>query len=161
MDDKFSDTDLKMMANAMYNSVMSKLSSRGDLQQSIIALLPVKNKTSEHIDPDAITDKLQIALLKAGSLRFVDRSRIKEMTEQFDLAGSGMLDPNNMKNAGKVIGADLFLYGDISSIVKQDRKTRLTYYRLSLKLLNAETNELIWADETEIKKQSTKSMWDR
>ncbi|NQU05157.1 MAG: penicillin-binding protein activator LpoB [Calditrichaeota bacterium] len=162
MDDKFGDTDLKMMANSMYNSLMSRLSviSQGD-EQKIIALLSVKNKTSEHIDTDNITDKLQIALLKAGTMRFVDRSRIKEMTEQFDLGGSGMLDPNNIKKAGKVLGADYFIYGDISSITKSSRKKRLTYYRLSLKLLDSETNELIWADEFEIKKEMNRSFWER
>ena len=48
MDDKFSDTDMKIMAEGMYNSIINNLGSVG--QKKVIALLPISNKTSEHID---------------------------------------------------------------------------------------------------------------
>jgi len=158
MDDKFSDTDMKMMAESMYNSIINSLGNVG--QKKVIALLPVANKTSEHINTEAIADKLQIQLLKSGTLRFVDRSKIKAMTEQFDLAGSGMMDFNTVKNAGKVIGADFFLSGSLSSIEKRSRTKSLTYYRLSMRLIDTETNEIVWADEFEIKKKSSKGIMD-
>ncbi len=158
MDDKYSDTDMKMMAESMYNSIINNLGNVG--QKKVIALLPVANKTSEHINTEAIADKLQIQLLKSGTLRFVDRSKIKAMTEQFDLAGSGMMNPNTVKNAGKVIGADFFLSGSLSSIEKRSRTKSLTYYRLSMSLIDTETNEIVWADEFEIKKKSSKGIMD-
>ena len=162
MDDKFSDTDLKMMTGGMYNSIINRLNiiEQGQSKRKVIALLSIINKTSEHIDTESIADKLQINLLRSGTLRFVDRSKITAMTEQFDLSGSGLMDPNTVKSAGKVIGADYFLSGTISSIEKRDRKKSLTYYRLSMRLVDTETNEIIWADEFEIKKQSNKGLWD-
>lgn len=162
MDDKFSDTDLKMMAESMYNSIINRLDliGQGQSERKVIALLPVINKTSEHIDTESIADKLQINLLRSGTLRFVDRSKIAAMTAQFDLSGSGLMDPNTVKSAGKVIGADYFMAGTISSIEKRDRTKSLTYYRLSMRLVDAETNEIVWADEFEIKKQSKKGFWD-
>ena len=36
----------------------------------------------------------------------------------------------------------------------------MTYYRLSLHLTDLETNEIIWANETEIKKLSKKGFED-
>lgn len=158
MDDKFSDTDLKMMTESMYNSIINNLGNVG--QRKIIALLPIINKTSEHIDTNGIADKLQIQLLKSETLRFVDRSKIHAIMQQFDLSGTGIMDPTTIKSAGKVIGADYFLSGTLSSIEKRSRTKSLTYYRLSMSLVDTETNEIIWADEFEIKKQAGKSFWD-
>lgn len=162
MDDKFSDTDMKMMAESMYNSIINSLEKigKGSSDRKVIALLPVANKTSEHIDTESIADKLQINLLKSGTLRFVDRSKLSAMTAQFDLAGSGLMDPNTVKSAGKVIGADYFMTGSISSIEKKDRTKSQTFYRLSMRLIDTETNEILWADEFEIKKQAKKSFLD-
>ena len=156
----FSDTDLEMMATGMYDSITQRLEAINQGETSIIALLPIKNKTTEHINTADIADKLQIQLIKAGTLRFVDRSQISAMVEQFDMAASGMMDQNTIKSAGSVLGNDYFLYGEISSIQNSNRYKRITYYRLSMRLLDAETNELIWADEYEIKKQSSKGMID-
>jgi len=158
MGSDFSDTDLRTLAQKMYNSLQGKLGQLGlsDDDPPVVALLRVDNMTSEHINTDMIADKLQIELLRAGSLRFVDRSKIEAMAREFDLGGSGLIDPETAKKAGKVLGADYLLYGQLGSIKKRSGREQLNYYRLSMKLLNAETNELIWADEGEIKKLSKK-----
>lgn len=158
MGSDFSDTDLRTLAQKMYNSLQRKLDQMGlsDSTPPVVALLRVDNKTSEHINTDMIADKLQIELLRAGSLRFVDRSKIEAMAREFDLGGSGLMDPETSKRAGSVLGVDYFLYGELGSIKKRAGKEQLSYYRLSMKLIDAQTNELIWADEGEIKKLSKK-----
>ena len=162
IDDKYSDTDLRIMAQTMYQSIMDRLSSIRTNNQKpyVIAFLQIQNQTSEYINTDAIADKLQIQLIKAGSLRFVDRSRIKDITAQFDLSASGIMNPETVKKAGRVLGNDYFLVGELSSINKQDRSSSLTYYRLSMRLIDSETDEIVWADESEIKKQKNKSFID-
>jgi uncharacterized protein (TIGR02722 family) len=141
---------------------MDRLSSirTNNQKPSVIAFLHIQNQTSEYINTDAIADKLQIQLIKAGSLRFVDRSRIKDITAQFDLSASGIMNPETVKKAGRVLGNDYFLVGELSSINKQDRSSSLTYYRLSMRLIDSETDEIVWADESEIKKQKNKSFID-
>lgn len=158
MDDKYSDTDMKMMAESMYNSIINNLGNLGE--KKVIALLQIYNKTSEHIDTNSIADKLQIQLLKSGTLRFVDRSKIDAMKSQFNLAAIGMMDSESVKQAGNVIGADYFLSGSLSSIEKRNRTKSLTFYRLSMRLVDTETNEIIWADEFEVKKQANKNFMD-
>jgi uncharacterized protein (TIGR02722 family) len=157
MGSDFSDTDLRTLAQKMYNSLQMRLSQmEGSEETPVVALLRVNNKTSEHIDTDMIADKLQIELLRSGSLRFVDRSKIQDMARELDLGGSGLMDDETAKKAGSVLGADYLLYGELGSIKKKSGKKQLSYYRLSMKLLDAETNELVWADEGEIKKLSKK-----
>jgi uncharacterized protein (TIGR02722 family) len=162
LDDKYSDTDLRIMSQAMYQSIMDRLSViRGNKNAvPVVAFLQISNRTSEYIDCDVIADKLQIYLLKAGTLRFVDRKRIKDLTAQFDLSASGIMNPATAKKAGQVLGNDYFMVGELSSMNKQDRSTSLTFYRLSMRLVDAQTDEVVWADESEIKKQKGKNFID-
>ena len=158
IDATFSDTDMRTMAQSMYNSLQSRLVMirPADAPTPIVGLLRIDNKTSEHIDTDMIADKLQVELLRAGTLRFVDRTRVKAMTAEFDLGGSGFVDPSQAKSAGKALGIDYFLYGELGSIKKREGKTELNYYRVSMKLTDAATDELVWADDYEVKKQHKK-----
>lgn len=158
----FSDTDMRMMASAMYASLQKRLATivPADAKPPVVALVHLNNKTSEHIDTDAIADKLQIEMIKAGTLRFVDRSKLHELAKEFDLGESGMTNSETAKRAGNVTGADFLLTGDVGSIVKSSGHDQLNYYRLSMRLLQVETDELVWADDFEIKKASTKGILD-
>jgi len=158
----FTDTDMHMMATAMYSSLQKRLSTivPADAKPPVVALVHLNNKTSEHIDTDAIADKLQIEMMKAGSLRFVDRSKLHELAKEFDLGESGMTNSETAKHAGNVTGADFLLTGDVGSIVKTAGRDQVNFYRLSMRLLQVETDELVWADDFEIKKSSTKGIWD-
>jgi len=154
----FSDTDMRTMAQSMYNSLQERLARvrPPDAPPPVVALLRIDNKTSEHIDTDMIADKLQIELLRAGTMRFVDRQRIGDMISEFKLGESGFVDPAQAKSAGKALGADYFLYGELGGLKRAEGKTSLDYYRLSMKMMDAETNELVWAEDFEIKKMYTK-----
>ena len=44
--------------------------------------------------------------------------------------------------------------------MKSDRKSQLNYYRLSMRMIHAETDEVLWADDYEIKKASGKNFLD-
>ena len=99
----FSDTDMRMMASAMYASLQKRLAQIAPADAAkppVVALVHLTNKTSEHIDTNAIADKLQIEMIKAGTLRFVDRSKLHEAVKEFDLGGSGMVNPETAKRAG-------------------------------------------------------------
>lgn len=156
----FSDTDHRMMATYMYSSLQSRLSKimSPDAPTPVVALLRVDNRTSEHIDTDVIIDKLQINMIKAGTLRFVDRSRIQAHAQEWDWGSGGMISSESVKQAGNVLGADYLIAGDLTSIKKYEGRTQLSYYRVSLRMLDVETTEVVWADEYEIKKKAKKGL---
>ncbi len=158
----YSDTDMHMMATAMYSSLQKRLETvvPASAPRAIVALTHIDNKTSEHMDTDVLADKLQIEMIKAGSLRFVDRSKIRDISKEFDLGGSGLVNPDMVKRAGSVLGADFLLAGDMTSIAKTEGRTQLNFYRLSMRLVQVETDEVVWADDFEIKKSSTKGILD-
>ncbi len=153
---EFGSTDLHTIAEEMVDSLLASMVT-GD-KKPVIFVSRVKNKTTEHIDTEAITNKIKVRLIKSGLVKFTAAKDIREeVLDQLEYqAGSGLVDPNTGKDYGKQIGADYILYGDISSIVKERRSITDIYYVITLNLVNIETGIIEWAEETEFRKQETR-----
>jgi len=120
----------------------------------------VKNKTSEHIDTESITDTIQTKLINSGKFRFVDMSVVNRVREQLEYQqDSGMVDQATAAQMGRQIGAEFMLYGNLSSIVKRDDSTKDVYYKFTLKLLNIQSGIIEWSGEKEIRKTRKRSLF--
>ena len=166
----FGSTDLQTLAGNMVDSLIQSpqlnyiqhdYDDKGDAR--IVTLMGgVENRTSEHIDTQAITDKMQVKLLNSGKFRFVaaeqGQSEIEERV-RFD-QGSGRVDPAQAREFGKQLGADVVVYGSLRSIEKEKgrsiesggSKKDDVYYQFVLNCVNIDTGEIIWAEEAELRK---------
>jgi len=160
VDYTFSDTDLKLMAEKMAMSIAELAAIKYKEKPPIIACLYIENRTSQHIDTDAILDKIMTALLKTGVVRFVDRKVLKEMAIERALVSLQRIDVEDAVQLGKLVGADYFLLGNLSSIEKKKGTTTIAYYKLTLRLVDVNSSEIIWADEKELKKMSKEGFLD-
>lgn len=159
-DISFGSTDLQKMANEMTDSMLLS-PVVGTLTQNnrpVVFVERIKNKTSEHIDTESVTDSISTKLLRSGKFRFVDMSRVDAVKAQLDFQNdSGMVDPNKAASFGKQTGAQYMLYGNLSSIVKTNKDVADVYYKFTLRLLDLESGLIEWADETEIRKTRQKA----
>jgi len=158
VDDRYSETDMRLMGEKMAQSIVAHKEIAGRENPCAIGLLHIENRTSEYIDTDAIADKIMVALLKTGKVKFVDRKILDDIFKEYGLSSSGFIDPSKVKKAGKALSADYFLAGQLESIHKEDRRKSLTFYRLSMRLTSTETTEIVWADEKELRKKKTKGI---
>lgn len=155
----YSDTDMKLLAEKMVMSL-----SGADLPKSeskpTVAFLQVGNRTSQHVDTDGITEKIMVSLVKLGRFQVVDRELLKKQAQEIALVGSQRIDVDGAVKLGSLVGADYFLAGDIMSIEKTSGATTLAYYKLTMRLVNVKTSVIVWADEQELKKRSTKGWFE-
>ena len=158
----FGSTDLQMIAAKMVDDmlvfppVVQMTSSR----RPVAFVDTIKNKTSEHIDTESITDTIQSKLINSGKFRFVDMTVVERVRQQLDYqANSGMVDEATAVAMGRQIGAEFMLYGNMSSIVKRDSSTKDVYYKFTLKLMNLQTGIIEWSGEKEIRKTRSKSLF--
>ncbi|HPI91658.1 MAG TPA: penicillin-binding protein activator LpoB [Deltaproteobacteria bacterium] len=155
----FGSTDLQMIAEKMVNSLLaSPILSSG--KKPVFYVQTVRNKTDEHLDTKAVTDKIRVTLLKSGKVRFTAVAEVKdELMGQLEFqASSGMVDPATAKSIGKLVGADYFLYGELTSIRKSAGRVKDVYYKFTLNLVNIQNGLIEWADEKEIRKQAKKPL---
>jgi uncharacterized protein (TIGR02722 family) len=151
---------MKMMSEKMVQSIAELAVIKHRDSPPKLALLNIGNRTSQHIDTEGIAEKIMVALLKSGAVRIVDRELLKEMAKEKALTSTQRIDVNDAVALGKLVGADYFLAGDIMSIEKQKGTKHMAYYKLTLKLVDVNTSELVWADEKEIKKAANKGFFD-
>jgi hypothetical protein len=112
-DTNFGSTDLQTVANQMTDSLLTSpvVGTLTANNRPIMFVERLKNKTSEHIDTESITDSISTKLLRSGKFRFVDMSRVNAAREQIDFQqNSGMVDPNKAMQFGRQVGAEYMLW---------------------------------------------------
>lgn len=60
-------------------------------QRPIVFVERIKNKTSEHIDTESITDTISTKMLNSGKFRFVDMDRVESVREQLNFQNTDEL----------------------------------------------------------------------
>ncbi|MFT7372170.1 MAG: hypothetical protein ACI9T9_000852 [Oleiphilaceae bacterium] len=158
----FGSTDLQSIAAKLVDDLISfpPIVQMTAQRRPVVFVDRVKNKTTEHIDTESITDTVQTKLLQSGKFRFVDMTAVKAVQEQMQFQmDSGMVDPSKAAAFGKQTGAEFMLYGNMSSIVKRNSSTKDVYYKFTLKLVNLESGIMEWAGEKEIRKTGEKSFF--
>lgn len=158
----FGSTDLQKMAEKMVDSLLTfpPIVEVTNKSRPVLFVDRIKNKTSEHIDTESITDTISTRLLRSGKFRFVDMTKVEDVYRQLDFqSDSGLVDPKTAVKIGKQIGAQYMLYGNLSSIVKSSDDKKDVYYKFTMKLMHLETGLLEWSDEKEIRKTKERSLF--
>lgn len=162
VDTSFGSTDLQTTAAKMVDSMLAfpAVTEITAKKRPVLFVDKVRNKTTEHIDTESVTDTIVNQLLRSGKFQFVDMSNIDAVKEQLGYQNdSGYVDPSTAARVGKQIGAEYMLYGNLSSIVKQSKKEKDVYFKFTLKMMNIETGILVWQDEKEIRKSVSRSVF--
>jgi len=158
-DINFGSTDLQKVANEMTDSLLLSpvVGTLTANTRPIIFVENIKNKTSEHIDTESITDSISTKLLRSGKFRFVDMGRVAAVREQLEFQqSSGLVDASKAIAFGQQVGAQYMLYGNLASIVKSNKDKSDVYYKFTMRLMDLQSGLVEWADETEIRKTKEK-----
>jgi penicillin-binding protein activator len=119
----------------------------------------MKNETDEHVNTRTIMEKIRTRLINGGIANFIDDQAIEDILDQMKLQQSGLFDNKTVAQVGKLVGARLILRGTISSIRKKTDRKDIIYYNITLQLVNIQTGEIVWTDEKEIQRLTSKSMF--
>jgi uncharacterized protein (TIGR02722 family) len=158
----FGSSDLQQIAGKLVDDLLAfdpvmKMTREG---APVVFVDRINNKTTEHIDTEAVTDSIQTKLIQSGQFRFVEPSKRARVREELTYQNqSGEVRPDKASRMGQKIGADMMLYGNLAGITKRDDNTKDVYYKFTLKLLNLETGIIEWAGEKEIRKTRSNSLF--
>ncbi|WDE13089.1 penicillin-binding protein activator LpoB [Thalassomonas haliotis] len=157
-DINFGSTDLQKVADEMTDSLLLSpvVGTLTANNRPVVFVERIKNKTSEHIDTESVTDSISTKLLRSGKFRFVDMTRVEAVRKQINFQqNDGLVDPGKAIQFGQHLGAKYMLYGNLSSIVKNTEDASDVYYKFTIRLMDLQSGIVEWADETEIRKTRT------
>jgi uncharacterized protein (TIGR02722 family) len=150
---RWGSTDLQATAESMTQSLLASRWIKDALAQPKIRLREVRNFTDEHIDTKGITDKIRVGLLRSGLVRFLaDDANLGDVFAERDLTETATRRGDNKLLAD----TDYIITGTVRSIRKRTKTVGDVYYQISLELTDPQSGEIVWADEKEIRKQTTK-----
>jgi penicillin-binding protein activator len=153
LDDKFNESDMKILADALAKSLEEHPIVASKTKAPVFFVERVINSTSEHIDMDSLTDKIKTALIKTGKVAFHDKQQRSVLSEEYDYqTKSGNVEKSTAKQKGSQVGSDYVMSGNFSSIIQEVGNKKVVYYKLNLKATDIKTGLISWSDEKEIKK---------
>ncbi len=117
------------------------------------------NDTNEHINTRVIMEKIRTKLFKSRKIpfRFIDDQALNDILNQLSLQQSALFNQKKTARIGRLVGAKLILRGRISNIRKRTTLSDYVFYNITLQAVNIETGEILWTDEDEISRRTTKS----
>ena len=158
---RWNDTDSRLVAETMIQECLNGAwyakavkETRG--KEPVVIVGTVVNDTMEHINTGAFVEELQRALINSGKIEFVASSSERGEIRQERLEQDEYASEATRKAFGQEVGADYMLSGVLSSIVDQEGRKSVVFYQVNLKLINIETNKILWNGQKQIKKYVAK-----
>ena len=157
----WNDTDSREVAKTMIDECLNgpwyaKALKEKKGVEPVVIVGTVRNDSMEHINTNTFIEELQRALINSGKVEFVasknERGELRdERLEQDEFASE-----ETRKAFGKEVGADYMLSGVLSDIKDQEGSKSVVFYQVNLKLINIETNKILWNGQKQIKKYVNK-----
>lgn len=119
--------------------------------QPVVAIWPIKNDTTEHLDDQMLTllSDMETELLNSGVVSVVSRERQAEMMAEAGLQQGADFDPAMAAQIGKQIGAQYFLTGKLQAVDERINKERRVQYTLFMQVIEVETSLLKFQTKSE------------
>lgn len=153
---RWNDSDSRMVADKMttelLNSPRFKEYAKEIGKKPVIIVGLIRNKTSEHIDADNYIKKFELAIFNSNIADLVESDTFREKLREERAQQQDFSDPATMAEWGKEVGANLMLFGEMTSETDVLNKTRVVNYVTTLFLTDMETNKRVWYGQQEIKK---------
>ena len=158
---KWNDADSRMAADELIEDCLSRpwlsraRASKGDNPTVIVGT--VRNLSNEHLNTNVLVQDLQRALINSGRVDFVaDRDeRADVRDERFDQAVNA--SESTRKAHGQETGADFMLSGSVNTIEDREGGKSVILYQVDMKLLDMQSNKIVWTCQKKIKKSIKRS----
>jgi penicillin-binding protein activator len=117
----------------------------------VVAIWPIKNDTSEHLDDQMLTllSSMETELVNSGVVSVVSRERQAEMIAEANLQQSADFNQATAAQIGKQMGAQYFVTGKLQAVDERFDKQRRVQYTLFLQVLEVETSSPVFQIQSE------------
>ena len=119
-----------------------------------LAIFPVKNETSEHIDSQlqALLSKFETDLVNSGYVTVVSYENQTALVEEIKKQQSAAFDPDKAAQLGRQLGVQYFITGKVYDSAEKSGEERRVQYFLFMQAIEVETGAIRWQNEANLTK---------
>ena len=153
---RWNDTDSQQVAETMVKEALSYpwlekyVKAKG--HQPIVVVGTVVNRSHEHINTQTFITDLERELTNSQKVTFVAGKGEREELRNERREQAVHAREDTQKSAGKEMGADYMMTGNISTILDEADGTKAVFYQVDLELIDLESNVKTWYGQKKIKK---------
>lgn len=94
-----------------------------------VAVLDLKNSSSTADASEKVTGPFTAKLMETRRFDLVERARIDQVIQELKLGMSGLVDAQSVKEAGRLLGADAIIVGEITNFQVEVKPFEYKYSR--------------------------------
>ena len=153
-------TDMRFLTEEVANELLASPFLNDQPQPPIMMIAGVQNRTLDHRDLKALTDRVRTMVFQSGKAQFVNESRREELLQEQGYQAA-QATPETQVAVGRQLGAKYMLSGSLIEMQdtskKQVRisKQQRNYYKLTIEITDLETGLMAWTTEKEFARQAS------
>lgn len=162
---QWNDTDSRLVANALIEQSLTdpwlqRYSNANGGDPPTVIVGSFRNRSSEHIPVSTFVNDLESAYINSGAVTVVasDAERDQIRDERDDQQQNARSDTR--AGLGQELGANYVLQGELHSMEDEEettrfgatRKEQIVFYQVDARLVDLESNAVVWAGQHKIKK---------
>jgi uncharacterized protein (TIGR02722 family) len=124
-------------------------SIKGAPSTPVVAIWPIQNATTQHLDDQMLTllSSIETALVNTNSVLVIDRGRQEDLAREIGIQQDAIYDQRSAQKLGRQLGAQYFFTGKITSVDERINNTRRVQYTLFLQVIEIETGVIRFQNE--------------
>lgn len=128
-------------------------------EKPTIAIFPMANETSEHIDNQlqALLSDAETQMVKSRLLKVVSRERQNQMIKEVEREHNRNFDPAHINEYGRQLGVKYYMTGKVYDSDERVGDQRRIQYFMSMQIVEAATSAVVWQSESKFTKAV---VWD-
>ena len=136
----------------LLNSSIARQWDRGS--EPNVAVFPMRNETSEHIDSqlDTLLTKFETDLVNRTNVRVISHRDQPELIDEVRRQQNDAYDPQAIAHYGRQMGAQYFITGRVYDVADRIDDQRRVQYFLFVQVINVETGQIHFQHESGITK---------
>lgn len=146
--DSVSALDFTVLADSKYDKIVNDLSAAGAaLKDKTVALIPFldSDEKANKKNANIISERILTKLIKQGTFKIVERNLLDKVLGELKLQASGVIDSENTKKLGKVLGVEAIITGTVAETARGE-------IDVNARLINVETAQAIGASRITLDK---------
>jgi hypothetical protein len=123
-------------------------------KEPTVAILPVRNETSEHIDSQlqALLSKFETKLVNSGYVTVVSHENQRALVAELKTQQSAAFDRGKVARLGRQLGVQYFITGKVYDSAERAQNERRVQYFMFMQVLDVETGAIRWQNEANLTK---------
>lgn len=158
---RWNDTDARLVADEMIADSLGRPwlpAARQRLGRTPTVIVGVvRNLSMEHIATEVFVESLQRSLINSGQVAFVASRDERQQLRDERLDQDRNASDGTRKAQGEETGADYALSGAINAVQDEVAGEKVVFYQVNLKLLDVQSNQIVWNGQKQIKKVVVRS----